>query len=138
VNVSTGLDSTGAAILKPYYAWLEYDPSRYPGTHIEPYADWQLRAEGDLAEGEALLTAHIPGYTPVGFAVPFGDYGQFHTNDSRIPVELKRYFQSHFQVYFVQPEADPDFSTPGNEPHRYTIGSTTTAADLYAWLAQHS
>ena len=30
VNVSTGLDSTGAAILKPYYAWLEYDPVRYP------------------------------------------------------------------------------------------------------------
>ncbi len=137
VNISTGLDSSGAAILKPYYAWLEYDPVRYPnGSHIEPYADWQVRAEGDLAQGEALLKANVPGYTPVGFAVPFGDYGQFHTNDSRIPVELKSYFQSHFQVYFVQPEADPDFSTPGSEPHRYTIESTTTASDLYAWLAR--
>ena len=139
VNVSTGLDSTGAPILKPYYAWLEYDPVRYPGgTHLEPYADWKVRAEGDLAQGQALLTAHIPGYTPVGFAVPFGDYGQFHTNDPRIPVELKSYFSSHFQVYFVQPEADPDFSTPGHEPHRYTVESTTTATDLYAWLAEHA
>jgi hypothetical protein len=58
--------------------------------------------------------------------------------DSRIPVELQNYFQSHFQVYFVQPEADPDFSTPGSEPHRYTIESTTTAADVYASLAEHA
>ncbi len=139
VNVTTGLDSTGEPIIHPYYAWEEYDPVRYPtGTHIEPFSDWKLRAEGDLAQGEALLQAHIPGYTPVGFAVPFGDYGQFHTNDPQIPVELAGYFASHFQVFFTQPQADPDFSTPGHEPFRYTIESTTTATDVYAWLAEHA
>ena len=139
VNITTGLDSTGAPVLHPYYAWLAYDPARYPsGAHLEPYADWRTRAEGDLAQGLALLRAHIPGYAPTGFAVPYGDYGQYHTNDARIPVELKAYLGSHFGVYFVQPQRDPDFSTPGKEPWRYTIESTTTAADVYAWLAEHA
>jgi hypothetical protein len=62
----------------------------------------------------------------------------FHTNDSRIPVELRSYFESHFRVYFVQPGADPDFSTPGSEPHRHTIVSMTAAADVYAWLAEQA
>ena len=74
----------------------------------------------------------------MGFAVPFGDYGQFHTNDPQIPVELASYLNSHFQAFFTQPEADPDFSTPGHEPYRYTIESTTTATDVYAWLGEHA
>jgi len=84
------------------------------------------------------MAAHIPGYQPLAFAVPFGDYGQFHTNDSSIPTELAAYLSGHFRVFFTQPHPDPDFSTPGKEPWRYTIRSSTTAPELYAWLAEHA
>jgi hypothetical protein len=138
-TVQVGVDSSGAPILEPYYAWRRYDPVRYPaGDRLEPYADWQLRAEGDIAQAAAVLAAHVPGFTRDAFSVPFGDYGQFHTNAPRIPVELRSYFNAHFGVFFTQAQADPDFTTPGHDPHRYTIESTTTAADVYAWLAEHS
>jgi hypothetical protein len=139
VTIPAGLEAGGEPMLEPYYGWLEYNPSRYPnGEHMESHAEWRYRAEGDIAQGEAELTAHVPGYQPLAFAVPFGDYGQFHTNDASIPTELSAYLSSHFRAFFTQPSADPDFSTPGKEPWRYTIRSTTTAPELYAWLAEHA
>jgi hypothetical protein len=139
VTIPVGAEPGGEPTLKPYYGWLKYDPTRYPaGEHLESYAEWKLRAEGDIAQGEAERAAHIPGYQPLAFAVPFGDYGQFHTNDSSIPTELAAYLSGHFRVFFTQPHPDPDFSTPGKEPWRYTIRSSTTAPELYAWLAEHA
>ena len=139
VTIPVGVEAGGEELLKPFYAWLEYDPVRYPsGEHLESYAEWKIRAEGDIAQGEAEMAAHLPGYQPLAFAVPFGDYGQFHTNDPSIPTELLSYMSSHFRTFFTQPHADPDFSTPGKEPWRYTIRSTTTAPEVYAWLAEHA
>jgi len=139
VTIPVGVEPDGKQRLKPYYAWLAYDPRSHPsGKHLESYAEWKLRAESDIAQGEAEMSAHLPGYQPRAFSVPFGDYGQFHTNDSRIPVELSSYLSGHFRAFFTQPHADPDFTTPGKEPWRYTIRSTTTASEVYAWLAEHA
>jgi len=139
VTIPVGLEPDGTPILKPYYGWLEYNPTRHPtGEHLESYGEWKYRAEGDVAEGQAELAAHVPGYRPMAFAVPFGDYGQFHTNDPSIPTEFSAYLIGRFGVFFTQPHPDPDFTTPGHEPLRYTIRSSTTAPDLYAWLAEHA
>ncbi len=139
VTIPVGLEADGTQIMKPYYGWREYDPARYPaGEHLESYAEWKTRAEGDIAQGEASMAAHVPGYQPLAFAVPFGDYGQFHTNDPSIPTEVASYLSGHFGAFFTQPHADPDFSTPGKEPWRYTVRSTTTAPEIYAWLAEHA
>ncbi|HWG09708.1 MAG TPA: heparinase II/III family protein [Solirubrobacteraceae bacterium] len=139
VTIPVGVEPGGGARLKPFYGWRQYDPGRHPsGEHLESHAEWRYRAEGDVAQGEAELAAHVPGYQPIAFAVPFGDYGQFHTNDASIPSEFSLYLSSHFGVFFTQPHPDPDFTTPGEEPWRYTIRSTTTAPQLYAWLAEHA
>ena len=139
VTIPTGVDATGADVLKPYYAWRRYDPVRWPsGDHLESYESWKARAEGDIAQAEALLRAHVPGFQPLAFAVPFGDYGQYHNNDSRIPTELSAYLKAQFGVYLVQPQDDPPFSKPGTEPWRYTVRSTTTADDIYGWLKLRS
>ena len=105
---------------------------------LESYDAWRARAEGDIAQGQALMTAHVPGYRPHAFAVSFGDYGQFHTNDSRIPAELRSFITGRFGAYFVQPRADPPFSSPGKEIWRYTVRSETRADDLYSWLSNHA
>ena len=80
----------------------------------------------------------MPGHQRLAFALPYGDYGQITTNDSRIPSELRSYLEGQFAAYFVQPSPDPPFSTRGKEAWRYTVRSTTTAADLYAWLSRHA
>ena len=139
VTIPTGVDATGADVLKPFYAWRRYDPVRWPtGDHLESYEGWKARAEGDIAQAQALLRAHVPGFQPLAFAVPFGDYGQFHNNDARIPTELAAYLKAQFGVYLVQPQDDPPFSAPTREPWRYTVRSTTTADDIYAWLKLRS
>ena len=123
----------------PYYAWRRYDPVRYPtGDHLEPYTNWRIRAEGDIAQGEALMAAHLPGHHALAFSVPFGDYGQYHSNDRRIAPELASYLHAHYGPFFVQPRADPDFTTRGHEPDRYTIRSNTTASDIYGLLVRHA
>ncbi|MGZ6639890.1 MAG: hypothetical protein ACXVII_44655, partial [Solirubrobacteraceae bacterium] len=138
VMIPTGVDASGARTTGPYYAWRRYDPIRYPGDHLERYADWKTRAEGDIAQGEALMAAHLPGHHALAFSVPYGDYGQYHSNDSRVAPELVRFLHARYGAFFVQPRADPEFTTPSHEPDRYTIRSTTTATDIYAWLAEHA
>ncbi len=132
----------GNAGLGAFYGNLAYSPALYPeGNHLEPFEQWQTRTETDLREGEALLAKHVPGYEPLTFALPFGDYGQFRTmtNDERIAPSQRAFLDRRFRAWFTQPSADPDFTTRGkHEVWRYTIRYGTTAETLYAWLASHS
>ena len=97
VVIPTGVDAAGAQTTGPYYAWRRYDPVRYPtDDHLEPYTNWRTRAEGDIAQGEALMAAHLPGHHALAFSVPFVDYGQYHSNDRRIAPELASYLHAHY------------------------------------------
>ena len=136
VTIQTGVDAAGAAVMSPYYAWRRYDPARYPsGDHLESFAAWQTRVHDDIDQADALLRARIPGYRPMAFSLPFGDYGQFHNNDARIPTDLATHLTTRFGLRLVQPTALPRFNAPGAEAWRYTVRSTTTADQVYAWLA---
>ncbi len=131
----------GGPVYGPFYSNLAYDPVTWPeGAHLEPFDSWKARAEGDISRGVSLLSARVPGYRPIAFALPYGDYGQYASNDPRIAPELRGFLKERFGCWFTQPSSNPDFSTPSktHELWRYTIKSTSTADTLYDWLRARS
>lgn len=51
----------------------------------ESFSAYRHRVTHDVKWGDYMLRQHIPGYRPLAFAVPYSNYGQRFTNDSRIP-----------------------------------------------------
>lgn len=91
----------GTAGMGAFYGNLAYNPLRYPeGNHLEPFEEWKARTEADIREGEEMLASHVPGYKPVTFALPFGDYGQFltKTNDKRIGPAQRAFLDGRFHA----------------------------------------
>jgi len=130
------------AELRPAYAVRRYDAALATEGHLETHDAWRERTEGDLARGEALLRAELPGhYRPISFAVPFGNYGQLWSNDTTIARELRDALDARFEVWFTQPTSNPDFTSPDggtHERYRYTVLRSTTASKLYRWLDEHA
>jgi peptidoglycan/xylan/chitin deacetylase (PgdA/CDA1 family) len=111
----------------PFYAYRVLDK--------EPLAAFQRRIVGDLAWGEQQLARHVPGYHPLSFAPPYGNYGQLSTDDPAIPTWLATYLEEHFGLVFVQDPAD--YARPGEAVvPRLQITRKMTGGDLHAWLAQ--
>jgi peptidoglycan/xylan/chitin deacetylase (PgdA/CDA1 family) len=111
-----------------YGAYYAYEDSH------ESFKGWQRRAFGDITWGRDQLTAHVPGYRPVAFAPPFGNYGQQGTNDDRIPGTLLAWLTSHFDDVFTQdvtPFAKPHAAQPFG---RIQVTRATTGGDLHALL----
>jgi peptidoglycan/xylan/chitin deacetylase (PgdA/CDA1 family) len=111
-----------------YGAYYAYEDSH------ESFMDWQQRAFGDIAWGRDQLTAHVPGYHPVAFAPPFGNYGQDGTNDRSIPRTLLTWLASHFADVFTQdvsPFAVPHAKQPLG---RIQVTSATTGGELHSLL----
>ena len=130
----------GDGARRPSYAVRAYDPAE--GGHLESFAAWQARTEGDIRAGRALLAARLDrAYEPLLFAVPFGDYGQKPTtNDPAIAPELRAFMDRSFAYWFTQ-VGNADFATPGGTTHeqnRYTILGTTKAETVYAWLKRRA
>lgn len=131
-----GIDANGAPVMRHAYAWRRYLPET--GT-LESFDDWHTRLVSDLAQGNALLAAHVPGYVPHTFAVPFGDYGQSQSNDARIAGSMRSELDARFAAWFTQPQPNPAFTKPGGkrEKSRFTIEQRTTAEDVRVWLREH-
>ena len=128
-----GVDANGAPELRHAYAWRRYLPET---GELEPFEAWRARFATDIVQGNALLAAHVPGYVPHTFAVPFGDYGQFHSNDARIASAIRSELDAGFVAWFTQPDPEPAFTKPGGAPEksRYTVEKKTTAEDVRTWL----
>lgn len=77
----------------PFYA--------YRGSE-ERIDGWRERVFSDISWGEGQLAVHVPGYRPLAFAPPYGNYGQAGTNDPRIPRELLARLLDSFEVVFTQ------------------------------------
>jgi peptidoglycan/xylan/chitin deacetylase (PgdA/CDA1 family) len=77
----------------PYYAYEEDG---------ETFEGWQERVFDDITWAEDTLSEHIAGYEPLGFAPPYGNYGQDGTNDERIPEELLPWLVDGFGLVFTQ------------------------------------
>ncbi len=136
--VQAGITAAGEPAMRSAYGWLRYDPQAFPTEpHLEPFESWRDRIEGDVSTGIALLSAHIPGYQPIAFAVPYNDYGQLGSNDERVVPELEQFFRSRFGFWFTQPPTEPAFNSSGGGPsqQRFSVESDTSADVLYAWLS---
>jgi poly-beta-1,6-N-acetyl-D-glucosamine N-deacetylase len=111
----------------PFYAY------RVAGR--EGIADWERRAIGDLEWGEAQLAAHVPGYRPLSFAPPYGNYGQLSTNDRRIPRRLGAWLRTRFGLIFVQQPARYARRRDPLVP-RLQVTRKMAGGEIHAWLAQ--
>ena len=96
---------------------------------------WRERVFSDVTYGEDQLAAHVPGYRPLAFAPPHGNYGQAGTNDRRIPRLLLARLLLSFRVIFTQDRGA--FASPGSaNPHgRFEVTRGTEEADLHRLLA---
>ena len=77
----------------PFYAYEMQD---------EDFEDWQERVRSDIEWGEETLAEHIPAYSPLAFAPPYGNYGQDGTNDPRIPDDLLGWLTERYGSVFTQ------------------------------------
>jgi peptidoglycan/xylan/chitin deacetylase (PgdA/CDA1 family) len=78
-----------------FYAYRQWHDSG-----LEPFSSYKTRVVHDVRWGERVLKEHIPGYRPVAFAVPYSNYGQRFTNDSRIPRYFLPFLHTQFPVVF--------------------------------------
>ena len=101
----------------PFYANLIYRN----GVR-ERFTAFKRRVTADILAGRELLAAQLPGFEPVAFAVPFGDYGQQHTNYAPIPAWERSWLLRTFQVFFVQDRRV--YNLPGARiGHRFGVRS---------------
>jgi peptidoglycan/xylan/chitin deacetylase (PgdA/CDA1 family) len=83
------------------YAFLQYLPGRYGhGGRLEPLSLFVQSVTSDIGWGIQQFKSQIPGFQPLGFAVPDGNYGQEATNDPRIPQVMLPWLRQHFSVVF--------------------------------------
>jgi hypothetical protein len=78
-----------------YFPAAEGKPAR-----METFAAFEHRFTSNFLFGLRELKAHIPGYQPLGEAVPESNYGQQSTNDLDIPPFVLAWLHRHFTVVF--------------------------------------
>jgi peptidoglycan/xylan/chitin deacetylase (PgdA/CDA1 family) len=101
----------------------------------EGIGDWWRRAVGDLEWGQAQLAAHVPGYKPLAFAPPYGNYGQVSTNDPLIPRRLGAWLRDRFGLVFVQQPAA--YARRGDTlVPRLQITRRMAGGEVHAWLGR--
>ena len=114
----------------PYYANLIYRN----GTR-ERFTAFKRRVSSDILAGRRLMADQIPGFEPLAFAVPYGEYGQKQTNYAPIPVWEAGWLERTFKVVFVQDRRE--YNLPGNPiGQRYGIRRGTTSEALHEWLTR--
>jgi hypothetical protein len=109
----------------PFYAYEE---------RRESFDGWKKRVLSDIEDGQNELADHIPAYSPVAFAPPYGTYGQDGTNDQEIPPTLLDWLDGRFQLVFTQDESP--FAKPGasNPIGRIQVLRSTTGGELHSLL----
>ena len=81
------------------------------------------------------MTSQIPGFEPLTFAVPYGDYGQHRTNYRPIAAWERGWLLRTFRAFFVQDRRV--YNLPGSRiGQRYGVRAGTTAELLHAWLRE--
>ncbi len=109
----------------PFYAYKMPD---------EDFEDWQERARSDIESGEKTLAEHIPAYSPLGFAPPYGNYGQEGSNDPRIAGNLLGWLSGRYGAVFTQ-DVNAKARKGSEQPlGRIQVTRGTAAGDLYERL----
>ncbi len=112
----------------PFYANLSYTK----GTR-ERFTAFKRRVTEDILAGRRIMAAEIPGFKPLAFAVPYGNYGQARSNYAPIADWELGWLRQTFRAVFVQDRRI--YNMPGGMPaQRYGVRASTTAATLRQWL----
>jgi peptidoglycan/xylan/chitin deacetylase (PgdA/CDA1 family) len=118
----------------PFYAYRRW--TRSGG--IESIADWEQRVTSDIFAGREALAQHLPGFEPLTFAVPYGNYGQRSTNDPRIPQIMRAFLERQFEAIFVQKDGNqPRYTSTQayrGEAVRFEVHTDTSVDDVFRWL----
>jgi hypothetical protein len=103
-------------------------------TPREDFDEWRDRVFSDIKWGQEQLASHTPGYRPLAFAPPFGDYGQLGTNDHRIPGALLGWLEKRYDVILTQDRSA--FAHPGakNPLGRIDVNRSVTGGALHEML----
>jgi len=122
----------------PYYAYRMWIPaSKGQPAHLESLEAYKQRVTRDLAFGARKLEQET-GSKSYAFASPYGNVGQHHTNDRRIPAFLEHWLGSHYSAVFL---ADWPRYTTRSSPHdhlrRFEVHTATPTDALYRWLRTH-
>jgi peptidoglycan/xylan/chitin deacetylase (PgdA/CDA1 family) len=109
----------------PYYAY------RVEGR--ESLAQWWRRVRDDLRWGEQRMREEVPGYRPLAFAPPYGNFGQVASDDPRIARRLGAWLRARFGLVFVQEPAR--YARVGDvEAPRLQVTRRMTGGEIHAWL----
>ena len=111
----------------PFYA--------YRGSE-ERLDGWRERVFSDINDAEELISHRVPGYRPLAFTPPFGNYGQAATNDPAIPRELLARLEASFPLVFTQDRSG--LARPGTRNPLGRIEVSGGEASEAALLAQLS
>jgi hypothetical protein len=77
----------------------------------EVLGTWRERVFSDVSRGEEQLAFRVPGYRPLAFSPPYGNYGQLGTNDPEIPRLLLARLRRAYPVVFTR--EPPALARPG-------------------------
>jgi peptidoglycan/xylan/chitin deacetylase (PgdA/CDA1 family) len=117
----------------PFYAYR-----RFSGGRLESLGEWRSRVTEDIDLGRRLLEQNVPGFRPLLFALPYGDYGQLGTNDPRIPRLLMRWLSRRFTgVFLAESSMGPSgrgSADPQGALGRIEVHTDTTPDALYREL----
>jgi peptidoglycan/xylan/chitin deacetylase (PgdA/CDA1 family) len=114
----------------PYYANLQYRN----GVR-ERFTAFKRRVTEDILAGRRIMASQIPGFQPLGFAVPYSNYGQTRSNYAPIGDWELDWLERTFGAVFVQDRRV--YNLPGSRlAQRYGVHRSTTAAALRQWLVQ--
>lgn len=111
----------------PFYAFR-----RWTKDGTESFDAYRERVTHDVLWGVKKMKKELPGFAPLSFALPYGNYGQLETNDPRIPEFLNGFLKKHFQaVFLVKPSEYTTHKTDRGKLGRFEMHTYTTAGRLY-------
>jgi peptidoglycan/xylan/chitin deacetylase (PgdA/CDA1 family) len=118
-----------------YYAYRKWiAASEGQPAHLESLEAYKQRVTQDLTFGARKLEQET-GSKSYAFASPYGNVGQHHTNDRRIPPFLGGWLARHYNAIFL---ADWPRYTTRRTPHdhlrRFEVHTTTPTDAVYHWL----
>jgi Polysaccharide deacetylase len=107
------------------YAFRRYisGPAGHAG-HSEGYPAFLRRVTSNILWGRHQLSAQLPNFQPLAFAVPGGNYGQLATNDARIPQFMLPWLAEHFRVVFGGDYLDRGPGRPFEIKSRFSLAKS--------------